>query len=145
LYAAAAFQQALGSEKLFEAGPDYLLLALSGLCLFARPNAGAVIGFLDGWLHGALSGVHLWQHVLVRTLAGYALARIVEFGVERSWLSAALAGIAVVLSTRLAFMFLAPPSQIGPFLGDTLGTAVYNGVIAIPLYAVLNRIVGPRS
>lgn len=144
LYVAAAAQQSLAHWTLLGLSLDYLLLALSVACLYVQPVPGAVIGFADGFLHASISGTNMWQHVLTRTLVGYAVSRLASSGIDRNWLAALLSGIAVVLLARVGFLFLAPPSQIAPFLGDTLGTAVYNGVIAIPLCVCLNRIVGPR-
>jgi rod shape-determining protein MreD len=144
LYLAAAAQQALARWTFLGGAPDYTVLALSALCLFTSPKAGAVLGFFDGWLYSALDGSNMWQYVLTRTLGGYLISRIADSGIERSLFSAVLAGFLGVLFCRLSLMFLAPPPALASFLGDTIRTAVYNGVLAMPLYAALNRIVGPR-
>lgn len=144
LYVAAAAQQAFSRWTIIGGSVDYLLLALGGLCLFTHRSGGALIGFFDGWLYASLTGVHMWQVVLTRALAGYLISWVVETGIERNLLSSLLAGLFAVLFCRIGLLFLAPPPQIVPVLGDTIRTAVYNGVLAMLLYAVLNRIIGPR-
>jgi hypothetical protein len=144
MYLAAASQQALSRWTFLGGAPDYMILALSVLCLFTSPKGGAVLGFFDGWLYSALDGSNMWQYVLTRTLTGYAIAWIAESGIERSTFSALLAGFLGVVVSKVTFMFLAPPSGLGIYLGDTIRTAVYNGVLAMLFYAALNRIVGPR-
>jgi rod shape-determining protein MreD len=144
LYLATAAQQSLSRWTLLGGGPDYTVLALSALCLFTSRKGGAVIGFFDGWLLASLNGSNMWQYVLTRTIGGYLISWTAESGIERSLFSALLAGFLGVLFCRLSFMFLAPPPALASFLGDTIRTAVYNGVLAMLLYAALNRIVGPR-
>lgn len=144
LYLAAACQQSLGSWRLLGSVPDFMLLSLAGLCMFTGRTGGAVIGFLDGWIYASLIGANMWQYVLTRTLGGYAIAWVAEGGLERSVFSALLAGVFAVFACQLTLLFLAPPSEIGTFLGDTIRTAVYNGVLAMVLYTALNKILGAR-
>jgi hypothetical protein len=144
LYLAAASQQALSRWTFLGGAPDYMILALSVLCLFTSRSGGAALGFFDGWLYAALDGSNMWQYVMTRTIAGYLISWIAESGIERSMFSALLAGFLGVLVCKLSLMFLAPPPALAAFLGDTIRTAVYNGVLAMLFYAALNRIVGPR-
>jgi hypothetical protein len=144
LYIGASAGEGLRRWTLFGGGPDYLILVLGGLALFANRSAGAVIGFFDGWIYGALAGANLWQYVLTRTIAGFLIAWMAESGFERNVFSALLVGIAAVFLCRMGLMFLAPPPTIMPFVGDTIRTAVYNGILAVLLFAALNRILGPR-
>ncbi|MFI5387772.1 MAG: hypothetical protein ACHQ50_16815 [Fimbriimonadales bacterium] len=144
LYLATAAQQSLARWTLLGGRFDFLLAALSVLCLFAGRTGGAVLGFFSGWLYGALDGANMWQYVFTRTIGGYLISWAFESGIERNLVSASLAGFLGVLGCQLAFMFLAPPAALTPFLGDTIRTAVYNGVFAMLLYAVFNRIFGPR-
>jgi hypothetical protein len=144
LYLAAAAQQSLGRWTIFGGRFEFVLAVLSVLCLFTDRKGGAIIGFFGGWIYGALDGANLWQYVLTRVIGGFLISWAAESGVERTYLFAALAGFAGVLVCQLGFMFFAPPPQIGGFLGDTIRTAVYNGVLAMLFYAVLNRILGPR-
>lgn len=144
LYLAASMEQGLRSWTLLGGGPDYLILALGGLCLFAGRAAGAIIGFFDGLLYGALAGANLWQIVLTRTVAGFLIAWVADSGIERNVFSAFLMGVSAVVVCRIGLMFLAPPPTILPFVGDTIRTAVFNGILAMLLYTALNRFLGPR-
>jgi hypothetical protein len=48
----------------------------------------------------------------------------------------------VVGGTLLAYLLMmvpAPPPEVGRYLRDTIVAAMYNGVLAIPLYALLRR------
>jgi hypothetical protein len=144
LYLAVALDVGLSHWTLLGGRPDFLVLVLAGLSLFASRTGGAFIGFASGWLYAAVDGANMWQYVATRTVAAFLISWVAQAGIERNYFSALLAGIAGVLLCQFALMFLAPPPQIGPFLGDTIRTAVYNGVLATLFYAVLNRILGPR-
>ena len=121
-----------------------MLLILSVLCLFSSRQGGAVLGFFAGWIYGSLDGANMWQYVLTRTIAGYVIASVAGSGIERRTLTAVLAAFLGVFLCQLTLMFLAPPAALIHFLGDTIRTAVYNGVLATLVYAGLNRILGPR-
>jgi len=60
-------------------------------------------------------------------------------------LNAAVAGIVVLtgsLATQLLFLFVGGHhGSLPAYLGGTLASSVYNGVIAVPMYALLNKIV----
>ncbi len=144
LYMAGAAQQALSRWTVFDGRVDFLLLALSSLCLFTNRRFGAVLGFFAGWLYGAIDGANCWQYIASRAVGGFLIAWIAETGIEKSLFSAFLAGIVGVLLCQIGLMFLAPPWSVSHYLGDTIKTAVYNGVLALPVYACLNRILGPR-
>ncbi len=145
LYLAAAAEQSLGPRTLFGGRFDYLLIAVACVCLFTSRKGGAVAGFFAGLLYGALDGANMWQYVLTRTLGGYFIAIVASGGIERSLFAAFLAAVFATIFCQLTLMFLAPPPAVLPFLLDTISTAVYNGVLAMAVYAVLNRILGPRK
>src|SRR5438128_322961 len=84
LYIAAAAELGLSRWTLVGGRVDFLLLAMSCLCLFASRQGGALIGFTAGLLYGALDGANLWQYVLTRTLVGYLIAVVASGGIERS-------------------------------------------------------------
>jgi hypothetical protein len=52
---------------------------------------------------------------------------------------------AVTILAQLMLMFVAPPAQLMPFLRDTIGTAIFDGVIAMPFYLLLKRLLGAPS
>lgn len=127
----------------FGAKPDFLLLATSvcGLCL-SRPG-GALTGFGAGLIQGALIGANLSHYVVSRALAGFVAGWIRHMRFEASAVVIGLTTATISIGAELTFMLTAGPKGIAGFLGDTMGTAIYNGVLAIPVYALLRRVLNP--
>jgi hypothetical protein len=144
LYLAAAAQQSVSRWGFLGGHFDFTLAVLAVLCLFTNRRGGALLGFFDAWIYASLDGANMWQYVLTRTVGGFLISWVAESGIERSYFAAAVSGFVTVPLCQLILLFLAPPPQIAAFLGDTIRTAVYNGVLAMPLYAAANRIIGPR-
>jgi hypothetical protein len=144
LYLSAAAQQSLARWTILGGRFDFMLAVLAVLCLFTNRRGGAVVGFFTGWLYASLDGANMWQYVLTRTLGGFLISWVAESGIERSYFAAGIAGFVTVPLCQLILLFLAPPPQITSFLGDTITTAVYNGILAMLLYAAVNRILSPR-
>lgn len=138
----AALQGQAHRLRVFGAEADYPLLAACTLALFETGKGGAVLGFLGGFLQGCMAGSNLGYVAFSRTVAGYLAAR------SREWIGPGLptAGWVVFACSAIASileLFLPPAKAVFPSLGDTIGTATYNGVLAIPLYALLNRFFKP--
>jgi rod shape-determining protein MreD len=144
LYIAAAAQQSLARWTILGGRFDFMLVVLAVLCLFTNRRGGAILGFFDAWIYASIDGANMWQYVLTRTLGGFLISWVAEGGIEHSYFAAALSGFVAVPLCQMILLFLAPPPQIAAFLGDTIRTAVYNGVLAMPIYAAANRILGPR-
>lgn len=146
LWIAAGAQQALAHRlNLFGAAPDFLLISVSCLCLFANRIGGALIGFFAGLSMGAVVGANMTQYVFSRTLVGFFDAWSKALGLDANLLTAAVNGLLVTVAAQLLQMFFAPPAGITSFLGATIASAVVNGVLAIPVYALLKRIFGSAS
>ncbi|MBL8061144.1 MAG: rod shape-determining protein MreD [Chthonomonas sp.] len=145
LWLAAVCQQALPDRlSILGARPDFLLVAVSCLSLLIPAPGSIVIGFFGGLMHSAMIGANLAQYVLSRMLAGFSASRIGELEIEIGSLLAAATTLAITLGAQLIMMFLAPPRSLGGYIGDTIQTAIYNAVIAIPLYAVLSPLLKPK-
>lgn len=144
LWIAAVLQQGLSPQVgLLGAQPDFLLVAVGalGLCL-TRPSA-AVAGFVAGVLQGALAGANLTHYVVSRTVAGFCTAWSRRLRFESTWLAVFMTIAMTTVVAQLLFMFTAAPRGIAEFLGDTIIQAMYNGVLAIPVYALLKRVLNP--
>lgn len=125
--------------------PDLMLVATGCLSLFTHRRGGTLVGFSSGLFQGAVAGANLAAYTISRTLGGFLGGSFNSMGFERS---AVLAGVVVAITTLLAqimLMFIAPTSGIGAFLLATIGMAVYNGVLAMPLYATLRRVFDPPA
>lgn len=138
---AAAAQHALGARlAVWGARPDLPLLLLAGWSLILHRRSAAVYGFFAGLVDGALAVSGMGASIASRAIAGFAAAWSRNLGFEAGWLAAAGTTVATTLLAEFLWMFFAAPRHVAGFVADTIRTATYNGVLAIPLYALLNRI-----
>lgn len=140
------FHQATsGRFTLVGVAPDFPLVLLSCLALFVTRIEGAIIGFIIGIGTGAVVGANLTQYAVSRTITGFLDSWSRGLGLDSNFLTAAVNGFLVTLIAQIVQMFLAPPSGIAGFLGATIATALVNGVLAVPVFALLRRILGSPS
>lgn len=141
LFLAGAIQQALAPRmSILGAVPDFILVVVICVSLMSNRPKGAIVGFAGGVIEGALAGANTSAYAISRTLAGFCASWSKVLGFEMSLLAV---GVAAFFSTILAetiWMFIGLRSGVGGFLAATIGTAVYNGVLAMPLYALLKRL-----
>ena len=141
-----ALQESLASRMvLFQGGPDFPLVALAALALLGERRAGTVCGFLAGALRGVLAGTNLASYAISRTLLGFVLGWVRTAGLIPN---ASVAGLSAFVGTLLAqglLMFAAHRGPVLPFLGGTLFSAMINAALAMPLYALLRRLIEPPS
>ncbi|MBS1704789.1 MAG: rod shape-determining protein MreD [Armatimonadetes bacterium] len=129
---------------LFGVRPDFLIVFTAMLALFLRPSSGAATGFFFGLAQGTLAGANLSQYVLTRALTGFACSFVRNSQIELGAPAAGLVAAAATAISQFLLMLVAPPPAIGPFIQATIGTAIYNGVIAMPLYVLLRRFAKPK-
>lgn len=138
IWVMAVFQQVLPDRvAVLGARPDFLLTATLCLGLLIPAPGSISVGFFTGLFQGAMVGANLAQYILTRMVAGYAASRLSELEIE---IGPPLAALFVALGTiaaQILMMFLAPPRSLGGFIGDTIQMAIYNAVIAVPLFAAL--------
>lgn len=130
----AEFIQVLGAR------PEFVMIVLFSHSLLWRPMGASIGGFAAGLLQGALIGANLTHYVLSRAVGAFALSGSRSLGYELSVVLVGLVCALATVGTRLLFMFLAPPPSIPAYLGATIGSGLYNGLIAIPLFALLRRL-----
>lgn len=138
LWVAAILQQALPDRMaLGAARPDFLLIL--AICLgLLLPSPGSMIaGFFTGLLQGALVGANLAQFVLSRMLTAWIASRVAELEIEIGIVLAALFTGLGTLFAQVLMMFLAPPRSLETYIAATIGSALYNAVLAVPVYAAL--------
>ena len=146
LWLGAALNLGLSTKiSIFGAHPDFLLILLSCMSLFLTRTGAAVLGFSCGLVFGLLSQANLAAYGISRTVVGFIAGWFNDVGFQGSIFVAAITAILVTLLSQLLLMFIAPPPQLIPFLRDTIGTAMYNGVLAMPFYALLNRLLDPPT
>ena len=125
-------------------GPDFLLVCGYCCALISRPGGGAFAGFVSGVLMGGLTGATLTHFTIVRTLGGFGMSFLGMSGLELNPRKAGVILAIATLLTQILHMLVAPPPEIGIYLRATLVTAMYNGVLAIPLYSLLCRLFRPK-
>lgn len=145
LWICGAMQQALAERLgIFGVNPDFLLVALTALCLFSpKPSGGATMGFFAGAIHGGIAGANLTHYIVSRVLGGYLAAKTRNPKYPPKPLAVFVTAALVTLVSQVVLMFFAPPSGIAGFLGATILSALYNGVLCLPLHALLHRILKP--
>jgi rod shape-determining protein MreD len=146
IFVAAILQQSLGFRaSFFGARPDFMLVALSVLGIGSNRAGGILLGFSDGLVMGGLAGANLQHYVTSRTICGLLLGWSSKMELPHTLFASAVITGAVTVIAQLIFMFLAPSHSIGAFLADTIRSAVYNGVLAIPVFALLKRFMAPAG
>lgn len=141
---AAGLQQGLSSSiNWFGSRPDFLLIAIAAASPFLTRKSGAVYGFVLGLTHGALVGANLMYLALTRTLAGFVGGWINDLRFAPSFLVMFLTAGGLTLLAGLVQLFLSPSPGIADYLGATILSAVYNGVLVWPVYALYRRFLDP--
>ena len=127
------------------AQPDFLLIFMSVMSLYCSTAGSTGLGFFTGLMTGAPAGANLGAQAISRTFAGFADGWIGSIGFQPNAFWAAVNTAIVTVIAQLLLMFLAPPKAIPLFLAATIASAVYNGVLAMPVYLLLRRILSPKG
>lgn len=146
LWLAGALQEALAPHMAVSgAPPDFPLVALASLALLGERKEGTVAGFFAGLLRGVLAGTNLAAYTISRTILGFVLGWVRFAGLIPN---ALVAGLAAAIGTLFAQGLVMIPSHHGPvlpFLAGTLFSAMIDGALAMPLYALLRRLIEPAN
>lgn len=132
--------------RLFGAPPDFvLLIALLG-AMFCDANGGALIGFCAGLLRASIAGpphAGFGSMVVSTTLVGFGIGwlekRIFR---DNPLLALAFAAVGTALAEALFFIFSPQPHILHWARGLGL-TTLYNALLALPVYLLLRRLIGP--
>lgn len=134
-----------GQSGLLGAKPDLVLVAVALVASAVSPVAGAGYGLLAAVLVGGSSGADLTAFGVSLTVTGFAVSMVSHRAELKAgpvmWAGAVLAA---TLLSRGLLLFLAPPPDIGGFLGATMGTAICNGAIAGIVGALLRKWLKPQ-
>jgi len=127
------------------ARPDILLTC--GLCLglYLSGYGAVTVGFFSGVIQASLFGTALAPLVFSRMMANFLMARIdsleIEIGPVLGMVVVAVASIIY----SIFYLFAAPPPAIGSYLATSIASALYNCVLALPILAVLRRLLSVKS
>jgi len=130
---------------LFGVAPDFLLIfGLTMSLHLPRPGATG-IGFFAGMIYGGLAGANLTHYIISRSIACFATSWSRRLRLELNYPTVGATVLVGTVIARVFFMFTAAPQDVGGFLRDTIAEATYNGVLALPLYALVKRVMPQTS
>ncbi len=146
LWLAGAFQQAVAFQiSAGGVGPDFPLIVVVTVALFFDRRSATVFGFIGGAIRGAIAGGHMAAYCVTETVVGYLVGWFAGMEFEGNMVVAFVVTALATVSTQITFLLLTPRGAILPYLAATIGSAMYNGVLAMPLYALLKRVLdSPR-
>ena len=141
LWLAGGCQQSVANQfAIAGAAPDYLLVVIVTLSLVVNRRAGGVIGFLGGVIQGAIAGGHMATYAITRTILGFLIGWLTGLEFEGNIAVAFVVTAGATCIAQVSFLLMSPRGAILPFLLATIGSAMYNGVLAMPLYALLKKV-----
>jgi rod shape-determining protein MreD len=120
--------------------PNFLLLVVAVLSPYLSTMGSATVGLLSGIIQGGLAGANLTAYGISRIVAGLAVGKLHQAELARSPLVAALSAALSVLVGQSVLLFIAPTVNVAAFVLATMGTAIYNGVLAIPLDWAIGKV-----
>ena len=146
IWVAAALQESVAWKlAIFGARPEFLLVVLATLCMFTNRLGGTLLGFFTGFAFGAIAGANLTWYVVSRSIAGFLDGWSGGLGLQGNIPLAGLNAFFVTIFAELLLMFFIAPKGIASFVAATIGSAIYNGVLAMPMYMLLRRVLGPQG
>ena len=120
--------------------PDFLIAATAAIGLLLGPTAGTLAGMLAGLAHGSITGVGLGSFMASRALVGCLAGSAKSHVFHDNPLVPLVGGIVGTLVAESVFVLLNPPARLGEWFAPLPLIAIYNGIIAVPTYWVLRRL-----
>jgi len=127
------------------AAPDFSLLVLGCLALLTNPVGGAWAGFFTGWLQGAMIAQMVGSHILSRMGAGFIAGWIPVWFERKNLLMPVIVCVVVVVISETLLYLLAPRHDLHDWMLRMAGKSIYNGLLALPAYALLKRFLPPEQ
>lgn len=140
LILAAAAQVALAPKlAVFGVHPDFLLVAVTLLCLNRGTDAAAVIGFFAGLLHGGITNTKMAAFIISRVLAAVGASVVGRTSVAATPLTVMGASLAATGIASVVYMLLGVPNDLWGWALSTFGTVVYNTLLVGAAFAFATR------
>ena len=141
MWIAGGFQAVLAPAiAIASVGPNFPIVVLAVSSLALSRGGSTALGFLAGLLEAGISGVGMAGLTISRAIVGFGLGSVRKFEFDANFLVAAASAFFATIIAQFLYLFLDPPSNLLSFVLVTIGTATYNGVIAIPLYLAVARV-----
>jgi hypothetical protein len=124
--------------------PDFCLVLTGLLSVTATRILTTSTSFACAVGMGVLAGVNMFQLVITRVLAAFLGSSVsASLSAEPSPFSVAVFTAGQTIFCQTVYFFIAPSGGFGRFLGDTIGGAAFNGLLVLPLFALLRKILVP--
>ncbi len=139
----------LGPDRLFGGRPDLVVLVVAAVAIYAGSVPGAATGFAAGFLLDVLAGQTMGASSLVLSAVGYGVGRFRELrdpshGLLPIPVGAAATAVWVLAFGAVSFMLDVGTARVsGLVLRDMAMTVILDMLIALPLFALVRRVVGP--
>jgi rod shape-determining protein MreD len=129
--------------------PDFLLVVAIVLSLERSQDAAATTGFAAGLFMGAIHNQAIAAFTLSRMVACIVGARISASFLDKGPFNLSIVAFLCTLLSGVIYLFVIPfidtMPGIGAHVADTIGAAIYNGVIAIPIHLLYQRVAGTAA
>ena len=127
---------------------DLTVLTVAAVAYFAGSVPGCATGFAAGFLLDLASGATMGASSLVLTAVGYAVGRVREVRDPSHGLLPVPIGVAATAGWMTAFaavsFMLDVGARVSPLvIREMLVTALLNGLIALPLFSGVRRVLRP--
>lgn len=127
-------------HSLLGAQPDFLLTVLLCAALLSDAATGSILGFAGGLLSASLVGQTVGTLLVTRTIAGFLAGRFTARVFEANTLVVVLGVLVTSLAAYLLQTLVAPPKVgLTPWLQATLGGALWNALLSVPITSILRR------
>ncbi len=148
LFLASLAQCAWADAMRFHGGkPDFLVLTALLGAMFCGINESAAMGFGAGLIMACLAappGAGFGSLIVSRTLVAFGIGWLEErIFRDNALIALAIASCGTLLAEGVFFIF-SPQHQISHWARGVGITTLYNTLLALPIYFLLRRCLGPR-
>jgi len=116
------------------------LLVLAIMTLFGSRMQGLLGGFLVGLVEGAVIGSNIAAFAASRMIVGYILGSLRSLDFDANFIVAAVWAFLTSITAQILFRIGVPGGSFVEVALATLGAALLNAALAIPLYWLASKV-----
>ncbi len=125
--------------------PDFLLVTVVVLGLVTGESYGAISGGLAGFVHASLAGSSFGTFILSRAILGFVAGLVKGALFQDNPAVIFIAAFIATITGETVFILFNPPVGLFAWASALPFTAMYNGIIAMPIYWLLRRLIHPKN